>query len=84
MTRGIFLFGGRISNVDSLMGVIPMFVFPVCWSVGLDSKLYKLHDTYIKINLKYLSNDAVNYCHHIASAIDKLTSIEHWWNGTDR
>jgi hypothetical protein len=34
------------------MGVIPMLVFPVCRSVGLDNKLDKLHGTYIKKNSK--------------------------------
>jgi len=43
------LFGGCINSPDSLKGVIPVLVFPVCWSVGLDNKLYKLHGTYIKI-----------------------------------
>jgi len=29
--RAICLFGGRIYNLDNLVGVIPLLVFPVCW-----------------------------------------------------
>jgi hypothetical protein len=30
----VVLFGGRIYNLDSLMGVIPVLVFSICWDTG--------------------------------------------------
>jgi hypothetical protein len=43
ITHGGCLFGGYIYNLDSLVCVIPMLVFPVSWYD------YKMHGTYIKI-----------------------------------
>jgi len=31
ITRGSFLLGGCIYSLDSLVGVVPLLVFPVCW-----------------------------------------------------
>jgi len=39
ITRGRCLLGGIMYNLDSLIGVIPMLVFPVCW---YDEKKYKV------------------------------------------
>jgi len=47
--RGSCQLGGWIYNLDCLIGVIPVFVCPVCGYVGLVNKLYKMHGTYIKI-----------------------------------
>jgi hypothetical protein len=45
------MFGGRIYNLDSLVGVIPMLAFPVCWDDENCLK-YSAYD--------FLNNDTVN------------------------
>ena len=48
------MFGGCVYSLDSLVGVIPMLVFLVCWDdekvfcdfVGTCNKIYQYHLTY--------------------------------------
>jgi hypothetical protein len=38
----------------------------------------------VEFNLKLLFNEAVNYIDCIASKMDELMSMNHWWNGAER
>ena len=48
-TRGSCLFGGCMYSLDSLVGVIPMLVFPVCWDVECDDADAWKHAGVLKI-----------------------------------